>query len=298
MTPGIHDVDAATYHRFRAASASGLRVIHAGTPAHLRRSWDDQDKPSLALVMGTLIHGLVLEPQMPLPRIALVPETYTVPADAKPAKGAPGPGETVPWNNRAKWCRDWRALQEAAGKIVLDAEDMATVRECAQAVEANDDARELLRKCIYRESTLVWETVARTPCKARLDAWGGGLVVDIKTTTDASPAGFARSAYDLGYHLQAAWYVDLLDYALGIDPPVANLLGIEPPAFYFIAVEKDTRLVTVHHATQDFLQRGREAYGRALEQFEEAWQSGVWPGYAPGIHDLDVPAWVTRKGGV
>jgi exodeoxyribonuclease VIII len=288
MTPGIHDVDATTYHRLRAASASGLRVIHARTPAHLRKTWDDQDKPSLALVLGTLIHGLVLEPHMPLPRIALVPETYTVPADSKPDKGAPGPGETVPWNNRAKHCRDWRALQEAAGKIVLDAEDMATVRECAQAVEGNDEAAELLRRCIHRESTLVWETEARTPCKARLDAWGeDALVVDVKTTTDASPDGFRRHAYDLGYHLQAAWYVDGL----------ATVLGCEPPAFYFVAVEKDTRLVTVHHATHDFLQRGREAYGRALSQFEAAWESGVWPGYAPGIHDLDVPEWVARKGG-
>ena len=96
MTPGIHDVDAATYHRFRAASASGLRVIHAGTPAHLRRSWDEQDKPSLALVMGTLIHQLVLEPQTPLPRIALVPETYVIPDDAKPAKGAKAKAERAP----------------------------------------------------------------------------------------------------------------------------------------------------------------------------------------------------------
>lgn len=287
MSPGIHDVSASEYHRFRAASASGLRVIHAKTPAHLRREWDDQDKPSLALVLGTLIHGLVLEPQTPLPRIAIVPETYTIPNDAKPAKGAPGPGEVVPWNNRAKWCRDWRALQEAAGKIVLDAEDMATVRECAEAVGQCAEASELLRTSAHRESTLVWETEARTPCKARLDAWGDGIVVDIKTTTDASPDGFRRHAYDLGYHLQAAWYADGL----------ANVLGIEAPAFYFVAVEKDSRLVTVHHATADFLQRGREAYGRALEQFEEAWESGVWPGYAPGIHDLDVPEWVARKGG-
>lgn len=287
MTPGIHDVDAATYHRFRAASASGLRVIHARTPAHLRKTWDEQDKPSLALVLGTLIHGLVLEPQTPLPRIAIVPDTYTVPADAKPAKGAPGPGEVVAWNNRAKWCRDWRALQEAAGKIVLDAEDMATVRECAEAVGQCAEASELLRTSAHRESTLVWETEARTPCKARLDAWGeDALIVDIKTTTDASPSGFARHAYDLGYHLQAAWYVDGLEALTGW-----------MASFYFVAVEKDSRLVTVHHATNDFLQRGREAYGRALEQFEHAWQSGVWPGYAPGIHDLDVPEWVTRKGG-
>lgn len=287
MTPGIHDVPASEYHAFRAASASGLRVIHARTPAHLRKTWDDQDKPSLALVLGTLIHGLVLEPQTPLPRIAIVPDTYTVPADAKPAKGAPGPGEVVPWNNRAKYCRDWKALQEAAGKIILDAEDMATVRECAESVGQCAEASELLRTSAHRESTLVWETEARTPCKARLDAWGDGIVVDIKTTTDASPDGFRRHAYDLGYHLQAAWYVDGLEALTGWKA-----------SFYFVAVEKDSRLVTVHHATHDFLQRGREAYGRALAQFEEAWASGVWAGYASGIHDLDVPEWVVRKGGV
>jgi exodeoxyribonuclease VIII len=287
VTPGIHDVPASEYHAFRAASASGLRVIHAKTPAHLRQSWDDQDKPSLALVLGTLIHHVVLEPHVPLPRIALVPETYTIPADSKPAKGAPGPGEVVPWNNRAKWCRDWRALQEAAGKIVLDAEDMATVRECAESVGQCAEASELLRTSAHRESTLAWETEARTPCKARLDAWGDGIIVDIKTTTDASPDGFRRHAYDLGYHLQAAWYVDGLEALTGWKA-----------SFYFVAVEKDSRLVTVHHATHDFLQRGREAYGRALAQFEEAWASGVWAGYASGIHDLDVPEWVVRKGGV
>ena len=148
----------------------------------------------------------------------------------------------------------------------------------------------MLRAAQFREATIAWEDARQVPCKARLDAIGySGLqpfIVDLKTTTDASPAGFARKAWDLGYHLQAAWYVDA----------VSKSWDCDAPAFYFIAVEKDSGLVSVHQATDDFIAAGREAYRRAMDQFAEAWHTGIWPGYDENIHALDVPAWA-RKGG-
>ncbi len=149
----------------------------------------------------------------------------------------------------------------------------------------------MLREARFREATIVWENASYVvPCKARLDAIGyrdeEAFIVDLKTTTDASPAGFARKAWELGYHLQAAWYVDAL----------AESRGCEAPSFYFVAVEKDSGLVSVHQATDAFIVAGREAYRRAMDQFAEAWHSGVWPGYPEEIHALDVPAWA-RKGG-
>lgn len=292
LAPGYHpSLPAADYHRFRAASASALKTIHAGTPAHLRLEWNTPEEPSFALQWGTLVHSLVLEPDATLPSVAVIPETYVIPDDAKPKKGDPQPGETVPWNGRARYCRDWLALQQAAGRIVLTKDQLIELGKVAGAVARHPEAGAMLREARFREATIVWEDARQVPCKARLDAIGSDaewkrFIVDLKTTVDASPAGFARKAWELGYHLQAAWYVDAL----------AESRGCGTPAFYFVAVEKDSGLVSVHQATDAFLEAGREAYRKAMDQFAEAWHTGIWPGYDENIHALDVPAWV-RKGG-
>lgn len=289
LAPGYHpNLPAADYHRFRAASASALKVIHAGTPAHLKREWDEPQDPTPAMQWGTALHWAVLEPHAPSP-VAVTPETYTIPEDAKPKKDGPKPGDVLPWNPLAGPCKDWTALQRAAGKIIMRPEEFLALRKTALAVNQHPEAGPMLRAARFREATIVWEHPLQVPCKARLDAIGGQaepFIVDLKTTTDASPAGFARKAWDLGYHLQAAWYVDALSEIRRCDHPV----------FYFVAVEKDSGLVSVHQATDDFIAAGREAYRRALDQFAEAWHSGVWPGYPDEIHALDVPA-LARKGG-
>lgn len=289
--PGYHpSLPSADYHRFRAASASALKTIHAGTPAHLKREWDEPQDPTPAMQWGTALHWAVLEPREPQP-FAVTPDTYTIPEDTKPRKDGPKPGDVLPWNPLAGPCKDWTALQRAAGKIVMRPDEAIRIYETALAVTEHPEAGPMLRAALDREATIVWEDLRQVPCKARLDAIGDHgeqpFIVDLKTTTDASPAGFARKAWELGYHLQAAWYVDALDASRGCGTP----------NFYFIAVEKDSGLVSVHQATDAFLEAGRDAYRKAMDQFAEAWHSGVWPGYPEEIHALDVPAWA-RKGGV
>lgn len=290
IAPGYHpSLPAADYHRFRAASASALKTIHAGTPAHLKREWDEPQDPTPTMQWGTALHWLVLEPHEHSP-VAVTPETYTIPEDAKPKKDGPKPGDILPWNPLAGPCKDWTALQRAAGKIIMRPDEFLALRKTALAVNTHPEAGLMLRAAEHREATIVWEDERQVPCKARLDAIGyhgsDPFIVDLKTTTDASPAGFARKAWDLGYNLQAAWYVDAL----------AESRGCGTPAFYFIAVEKDSGLVSVHQATDAFIDAGREAYRKAMDQFAESWHTGIWPGYDENIHALDVPAWA-RKGG-
>lgn len=288
IAPGYHpSLPSADYHRFRAASASALKVIHAGTPAHLKREWDEPQDPTPAMQWGTGLHWLVLEPNEPSP-VAVTPETYTIPEDTKPKKDGPKPGDILPWNPLAGPCKDWAALQRAAGKIVMRPDEFLELRKTALAVNEHPEAGAMLRAVEHREATIVWEDARQVPCKARLDAVSyrdeEAFIVDLKTTVDASPAGFARKAWELGYHLQAAWYVDAL-----------ATCTVDAPRFYFVAVEKDSGLVSVHQATDDFIAAGREAYRKAMDQFAEAWHTGIWPGYPEEIHALDVPAWA-RKG--
>ena len=285
-TPGIHrNLPAGLYHADPAISASRLKLVHDGSPAHLKRELDEPREVTWEMIFGTLVHSVVLEPNAPLPSIATFPETYVVPDDVKPAKGGPSPGDTVPWNNRTNYCKAWRAAKEAEGFIVCPRESLDEVFIAADVIKANRHVMRYLDGS-QQELSMFWQTARGNRIKARMDFKPALPVLgDIKTTMDASPDGFRKQAFNLGYHLQAAWYTDLW-----------NLVGDSRiDRFVFIAYEKRARVVTVFPCTERFIEEGRNAYIAALAQVEDALATGIWPGYTEDEVELDLPVWV--KGG-
>ena len=85
-----------------------------------------------------------------------------------------------------------------------------------------------------------------------------GLVVDVKTTQDASPDGFIRSIASYGYHIQDAFYTDTLR---SLNKPVNQ--------FLFVAIETKppymVGLYTLDEVSRDF---GRSEYQRGLNIYE------------------------------
>ena len=86
------------------------------------------------------------------------------------------------------------------------------------------------------ELTLTWEHEYNDiPCKARLDQLnidqkitGNAIIVDLKTTTDASAHGFAKAVANYSYHVQVAFYMQAVK---------ANFPKMQHVGFVFIAVE-------------------------------------------------------------
>ena len=104
------------------------------------------------------------------------------------------------------------------------------------------------------------------------------------------PAAFGRAAAAYGYHMQAAWYLDLW-----------RDLGADVEAFAFIVQEKTPPyLVEVVELDEDALDLGRRRNARALEIYRDCRASGVWPGYS-GRDDqsttVDLPPWAYRDEG-
>lgn len=289
LPPGAHaGIPAPRYHAIKAASASQLRVIHNQTPAHLKHREREPFVPTWETILGELIHHAILEPGRPFPQLAVVPETYIVPAEYKGGLGDPKPGDVEPWNWRRKYCQNWKREQEAAGRIVVTQDDLAEIERAVERVHDCPEARELIEGA-NTEVTLIWEAEDGFPCKARLDLVPRGPVLaDIKTCADASPDGFARHAWDMGYHLQAAWYL------IGWELCGANAKD----RFQFIAYERGVGLVKVHECSADLLRIGREQALRAFEAFRSCSLSGEWPGYSPGLGLLDVPAWKRKEVGL
>ena len=270
---GIHrDIPASVYHAEEGASASRLRTIHNATPAHLWLEMQADVVPTWEMQLGTLIHQRILEPSQPLPALAIVPYTYEQ------------DGLVLDWNPRTKHCRGWVKDQRAAGKIVVTGNDLDQIEAATERVMAHPEARELLDGA-DTEVTIRWETTCGFQCKARLDMVPkGAFLGDLKTTDDASQRGFERKCLSMGYHLQAAFYLDGWQ-AMG---------DREFTGFRFIAYERETGLVSVNQMSAELIQEGRIAYETALEKFITATRTGIWPAY-PGIQMLDVPKWKRKE---
>ena len=273
---------AAEYHAIRwAASASQLRTLHASTPAHLYRQLTQPFEVTPEMVFGELVHRRILEPELPLPAVAVVPDTYVVPDTVKPSKKGPNPGEEVDWNWRTNYCKEWKKQKQADGFVVLTKEELAEIQDCAWKVKEHPEARELIEGA-DTEVSLFWETECGFPCKARLDLVPSGqFLADIKTTRDASPRAFQKMAFDSGYHLQAKFYMDAWE-ALG-DRPVNG--------FKFIAYEKEIGLVTVHTCSPALLAEGRRAYMESLDTYIRCVRHNEWPGYPQQTNEWDLPKW-------
>jgi exodeoxyribonuclease VIII len=119
------------------------------------------------------------------------------------------------------------------------------------------------------------------------------LVVDLKTTANASKDEFPRSAAKFGYHIQAAFYSDMMELATGEE------LGYD---FFFVAQEKTPPFAfNIFQASPQFLSVGRYEYEILLMLYAWCVENDKWPGYQVfcqnkfGVHDLSLPPYAIKE---
>lgn len=133
-------------------------------------------------------------------------------------------------------------------------------------------------------SCFVWDDTFGVRRKCRIDYLTPELVIDLKTTTDASPDGFAKAVGNYGYDLQAAYYLDIL-----------RLLG-EPRTFVNIAVESSPPHAVGVYSYSDYdLQVADATFLELLNTYAVCKTSGKWPGYSQKIVQVRVPKWAQRS---
>jgi len=256
------------YHAGPGVSKSDLDLI-ARSPAHYRAQKAAPREATPAMIIGSAFHTATLEPEKFDLEFAVAPEGI----DRRTKAGK----------------EEWAAFEAAsAGKTVLKAEDADRVKEMALAVLAHPLAGPLVRGGVA-ERSLYWEpsVVEGIVSKCRPDYVksldeGHYVVVDLKSTEDARPWAFERSAWNYRYHVQAAYYWD----------GCTDALGHAPDAFVFIAVEKaPPYAVVVYEASVEMMGAGREEYFRNLRTFKECLDSGEWPAYPVEIMELMPPKW-------
>lgn len=262
-------VPAAEYHKreLGVATNSVLKIIRDKSPAHYR-AWVDaeDDAETPALLFGRAYHCRVLEPE----RFASEFQTMPDFGDMRSSK------------NRA--VRDeW--LVEHPGVTTISADDLERIEAMHAALMQHPVAAGIMRQG-HSEVTMRWvDEPTGVQCKARADWWlPGKFFMDLKTTLDASPKGFARAIDTYGYHVQHAHYCDA---ARACGQPVQNYL--------ILAQEKEPPYVpAVYHIDAAAEIRGFELRERGLQTMRDCLATDTWPGYGAGITELSLAPWALK----
>ena len=264
------------YHAHPAIGASGLKLL-ARSPLHYWAAYIDPERepmrPSAAMALGTATHCAILEPHR-------FDDLYTVMPEGLDRRTTQG---------KALW-----AEIEATGKQVLKADDFDRLMRMRTAVSYTPDSVHILGHVTEFEQSLFWhDDMTSVACKIRPDIYvapcaefPAGLIADLKTTSDASPAAFGRQAWGLMMPIQAALYTAGAQIALSLP---------QRPAFAWIAVESDRpHAVMVYHAPDDVIAYGDREVARLLELYARCCANDEWPAYGDA-QPLTLPGYAVRE---
>jgi exodeoxyribonuclease VIII len=265
LTGVHHKMDGKEYRMAPAVSASDAKhILPPRTPAHYaaHMAGETKKEPSRAMVIGTLCHLAVLEPNK---------------LDAAFVEKPQG------MDFRTKEGKEWKA--GVGDKPVLDEDETRAVRGIRDSIAAHEAARDLLDGT-QSEVSMFAEHRSGLWIKGRLDAYRDGVIADVKTTSvGADAASFARQCFNMNYHVSAAWYLSL-----------CRLNGLPPARFYWIAVETGAPFaVAVYEIDPRALELGLKMMSDALELIAQCEDEGYWPGYGNGVETLNLPPWAFGK---
>lgn len=242
--PGIYpSVPMHSYLGWDAVSSHDCKLM-LRSPEHYAHAKAKDVIRSQAMNFGTACHTWVLEgPEAAAATIAVKPDDI---------------------DRRTKVGKERFAEFEksAGGKTIISGSDARHIARIKGNISNHELASEYLDLCDKREwSCLAKHNTTGLALRGRPDAFCQELVIDLKTTQDASPDAFSKSIQAFGYHIQAFAYLFMLRQLGAI---------VSTARFAFIAVEKlPPYQVEVYELDAEDIIRGGELYTYALQLISE-----------------------------
>ena len=242
------------YHADGDALSCSLMKPLLISPAHFQTGLVACEKASAALEFGTLVHLLVLQPELTGMELAVFPGI----AERKTAAG------------RSEF---EQFEQSQSGKLVVDEPTFAQGLRIAQKVMETRYKGRLLRDFIEEsvpEATIYFtEPTTALRMRIRMDAYHPEISFDLKTTRFALARAFMKDAVDKDYDLQSYMY------SLGR----CLFEGVTTPKpFVFIAAENTAPYsVSTFEAGPTFMGNGANKFQACAATFKACTESGYWP---------------------
>lgn len=261
---GLIDLPAAEYHALDAINKTGLDWI-SKSPAHYQYLKANPPESTDAMVLGTATHFGVFEPELLYKQFFARPDGI----DGRTKEG------------KAKLEELGR---QNVGKTMLKFDDFQMIEGMMKAVRSHGTASRLISGGRAEATAVCQEPLHGIRCKARPDyLTAGDAIIDLKTTDNASFFSFQRKVRDFRYHVQAAWYLDTVNAALGTD---------QYKRFVFLVVEKEApHGIILYELDEKSIYHGRLEAQANLKTYAECVKSDRWPGYPESLQIMTIPVY-------
>ncbi len=258
------------YRLHPAISRSELFRI-SESPEKFKYYKDNPPSPTPALIFGQAFHKAVLEPRSFNKEFAVMPNVDRRTKEGKALHES--------------------FLQESREKTIICAEDFLLIKEMAKALKKNEYVKKLLSG--KKEKAYFWtDELSGEECKCRVDClntkFSTPIIIDLKTTLDASTEGFTKAAIKHGYDFQAAMYSE------GVKKNIKKDV-----LFVFIAIEKTPPYaINIFQADELFIKRGYDLFREYIGIYSECKQKGEFWGYLGHynqINNLSLPSYLAKE---
>lgn len=258
-----HNMSNSDYHAHPARSKSYLWEAYNSTFYHAENM---KIEPTPSMDLGTATHTAILEPEKFLGSVIKGPD-----------------------DRRGNKWKDVYDEAVAYGKIALTSGDYDKCLYMRDAAHRLQIVRQLTDGKQIVEASAFWQDEETgVDCRCRPDIYHPSLAImaDLKTTNDASPAAFAKTAASFGYHVQEAFYSEGWNLAGGgaVD------------GFVFITVENvHPFAVAIYELVPSAVIEGKAVVRKVLSEYKKCKETNVWPGYPTTVQELDLPRWAYRE---
>lgn len=266
FTDGVHSITNEQYHAANGISRSQLMLLDK-SPYHfwyeVMSGEAERKEATPAMNIGSAFHTLLLEEELFNNEYAVMPDI----------------------NRRTKEGKaQYEEFCEAnQGKIILSLDQFNKVTQMANLVKRHEIVTTLLDEAVFEQSIFWTDSETGLQFKTRPDIWSTKMIVDVKTTADASEYKMKRAALDYGYYLQA-----------GMAYEGCKAIGKPFEMFVILACEKEAPHVPgVFMMDEVALQYGIDQFQQYKKKLAECLNKDSWPGYP--VQELTVAEFALKQ---
>ena len=254
MQPGVYDLSNNDYHASNGVSRSGLSKIKK-SPLHYWEEYLDpgreREQPGKALVLGSMVHTLCLEPEKFDSEFAVLEKVDLRTTAGKQAKAL--------------------FEERSHGKMIAQQDWYQLAQEISKKVIDHPRFDQLMYGANIEQSIYWVDEDTGLLCKTRPDIWNAQISVlcDLKTSADSSHEAFGYSVKNYDYHMQAAMQIDGVFKATG-----QNIAGKR--FCFFVAQTERPHKPYLYTLDERMIELGRTEYKNCLKILKKCQESNKW----------------------
>lgn len=273
---GFYHLDEETYRSADGWSQSMLKTV-LRSPACVEQSIRYPLEATWPMELGTLTHKVILEPEI----FGDGKSHYVQPSTYESEKEG-----VKPWNANSNVCKKW--LADHTDKPVLSLDEHQTVLEMWNQFHGDEFGSMFAKKGHGEVSVFHKDEETGVMLKGKLDLFAfeahAFLVGDLKICASGDEFDFAQQCARMKYHLQTAFYIDLID----AEARRQKIAADHGTRFLHCTLEnKRPHFLEWRELDQEAIYKGRVLYKQAIADFVRAQESG----HFALIRPVSLPKW-------